>query len=348
VFIYWGLFLTIALGALLNREEHSNRSRWLFILLAAIPTILMIGLRWKVGPDWAAYQEIFGLTKFYSFWDSISHEDPGFYLLQWVLHQVSFPFWVENLICGTVLVAGLISFCRRQPNPWLAFLVAFPYMVIVIGMSGNRQSLALGFLFFALNAFEDERLVRFAVLTFVAALFHGSALLMLPLCLLAHSENELQRVALLLLTAVIGYYVFREAYSLYSTRYSMEKLQSFGVAYRLAMNDLAAVIFLLFERRFEISDRQKRLWRVLSIASLAIAGLLLIIPSSTAVDRFILYLFPLQFVVMSHLPKVLTADRKAAGQLTLAVIAYAAAIQGVFLFFGVFADRYLPYRSLVW
>src|SRR4051794_18763602 len=264
----------------------------------------MIGLRWKVGPDWPAYQEIFNLTKFHSFGDSVSHDDPGFYVLQWLLHRVEAPFWVENFVCGLVLVTGLTSFCRRQPNPWLAFLVAFPYLVIVIGMSGNRQSLALGFLFLALNAFENERLFRFALLTVVAALFHGSALLMLLICLLAHSENELHRLVLLLLTVAVGYYVFREAYTLYSVRYSTEKIQSSGVAYRLAMNDLSAVIFLLFERRFEMSEQQKRLWRVVSFASLAVGLLLVVVPSSTAVDRFILYLFPLQFVVMSHLPKI--------------------------------------------
>lgn len=346
LFVYWGLFAIIALGSLLNQEREPGRRRWLLIICASIPTILMIGLRWKIGPDWQGYREIFNYSKQFSFWDAAGHDDPGFFVLQWGLHGLDAPFWTENLICGLVFVTGLSVFCLRQPNPWLAYLVAFPYLVIVIGMSGNRQALALGFLFFALNAFSDQKIARFTALVLVAALFHGSALLMLPFCLLAYSENELQRAALLLVGAAIGYYLFRQTFMVYSQRYSMDRLQSSGVIYRLAMNAIPAAVFLLLERRFDLDDRQKRLWRVFSLASLAVGLLLIVVPSSTAVDRFALYLFPLQFVVLSHVPKVFSVDHKPASQMTLGVITYAMLVQLVFLQFGTFSSYYLPYRSI--
>ena len=56
----------------------------------------MIGLRWNVGPDWGGYTDIFDYTKRYSFGRAISHVDPGFFVLNWVLHQFGAPFWTST------------------------------------------------------------------------------------------------------------------------------------------------------------------------------------------------------------------------------------------------------------
>ena len=343
--VYWAIFLMLAAGALMN-QHGERRSGLAFVVLASLPTALMIGLRWEIGPDWAAYLDIYSYTRLYSFDRSIAHADPGYFTLMWLLHQAQAPFWVLNLVCGVVFVAGLTAFARRQPNPWLAYLVAFPYLVIVVAMSGNRQAIALGLMFFALNAFERERLLKFTLLILAAATFHGSVLLLLPFCLLSYTRNSLQSVALLTVAGILGYYLSRDAFSIYANRYVSAKLQSTGVAYRLAMNALAAVVYLLFHRRFAPNEHQARLWRNMSLCTLALIPLLIVLPSSTAIDRFLLYLFPLQFVVLSRVPTALAGERQATGQLTLLVIAFAALVQVVFLGFGKFAQAYIPYRSI--
>ena len=169
---------------------------------------------------------------------------------------------------------------------------------------------------------------------------------MVPLCLLSFTRSGLQRAVLLLIAAALAYYFFQESFSIYARRYSMEKIQSTGVVYRLAMNGLAAVLFLFFQRRFDLDEHQTRLWRNISGATLALILLVLVVPSSTAVDRFLLYLFPLQFLVLSRLPKLLSGGRGGEGQLTLAVIGYAASVQAIFLLFGTYASSYIPYQSI--
>lgn len=344
--IYWAIFTVLAAGALLSQEQKGGPSRAMFIMLAALPTALMIGVRWKIGPDWAPYADQYNYTKLFSLSHCLSLADPGYFGLYWLLHQFSAPFYVVNIICGCVLSAGLTAFCWRQPNPWLAFLTAFPYLVIVVGMSGNRQSLALGFLFFALNAFERRKLIRFFVWMGIAGLFHGSVLLMLPVCLMSYTTNGLQKAVLLVILVLLGAYFFHESFDVYARRYSAENIQSTGVAYRLAMNGLAAVLFLAFHRRFDLDEHERKLWRNMSLGTAALGLLLAIIPSSTAVDRFLLYLFPLQFFVFARIPKVVGRDRKTSGQFTLSLIAYAALVQVVFLFFGTFASYYVPYRTI--
>jgi hypothetical protein len=345
--IYWALFLVLAGGALLNADSGFRRSRPAFLMLAALPTILMIGLRWKIGPDWVSYKAIFESSHLYSFSQTITRPDAGFYTLNWALDQLNAPFWILNFVCGVVFTVGLTAFCSRQPNPWLAFLVAFPYLVIVIAMSALRQSVALGFLFLALNAYEDGRLNRFLVLGVIAAAFHGSALLMIPLCLLSYSKSNLQRVVLLIIALGLSYYFFQDVFSHYARRYSTERMQSGGTAYRLAMNSLAAVIFLAAGRRFALPPHISALWRNVSLCTLAFGLALALAPSSTALDRLLLYFFPLQFFVLSRIPQFVRQERLVAGQATLLVVAYAALIQIVFLSFGTFATSYVPYRTIL-
>jgi len=73
--------------------------------------------------------------------------------------------------------------------------------------------------------------------------------------------------------------------------------------------------------------------------------LALALPSSTAIDRFLLYLFPLQFAVLGRLPRALDPGRSPSF-ITVVVIAYAAAVQVMFLNFGTYSTYYVPYRSV--
>jgi hypothetical protein len=218
-------------------------------------------------------------------------------------------------------------------------------LVIVIGMSGARQSMALGFLFLALNAFEDGRLIRVAALTIIGALFHSSLILMLPLLLFSYNEKSVQRVAMLCLILIIFIFEFQSAFTVYAARYSSLKIQSGGLIYRLGMNGLAAILFLIFRQKLGFTEHQARLWRNFSICTLALVVLALVLPSSTAVDRFLLYLFPLQFAVLGRLPGALVPERSPSF-VTVAVIGYAALVQMMFLNFGTYSTYYVPYRSL--
>jgi len=347
LFVYWAIFAVLALGALLNQDSGAPRLRLMFFALVSVPTALMIGLRWQIGPDWNAYFDIFNYTKLLSFNQAIHHVDPGFMVLNWALHQWNYPFWVLNFVCGVIFVAGLTAFCWRQPNPWLAYIVAFPYLVIVMAMSGLRQSVALGFLFFALNAFERRKTYRMIICLVLAALFHGSALLMLPLCLMGGTSSRLQQLIFFILSAALGIYYFQDAFDIYVQRYSIQHLQSSGTNYRLAMNGAAALAFLLFQERFALSEHEAKLWRLFSWATFTLVALASVAPSSTAIDRFLLYLFPLQFFVFSRIPKALDVNRKSAGQLTLLVVGYAALIQATFLFAGQFSGYYVPYHWML-
>jgi hypothetical protein len=202
-------------------------------------------------------------------------------------------------------------------------------------------------LFFGLNAYESGRLVLFTLLVTLGAAFHGSVMLMVPICLFSYTRSNLQRALLLAAAAYIAFNFLGDTFATYAKRYSSVKIQSTGVLYRVLMNAFPSFILLAFRERFALTENQFRLYRNFAIVTFLLAGMLLVVPSSTAIDRVILFLFPLQLVVLSRVPYIFSENRRSSGQFVLALIMYAALIQAVFLNFGVAAAGYANYRSIL-
>jgi hypothetical protein len=76
--------------------------------------------------------------------------------------------------------------------------------------------------------------------------------------------------------------------------------------------------------------------------------LLIVIPSSTAVDRMALYWMPIQLVVLSRLPDALGKPETSRLWLVIMVVAYSASVQLVFLFFAIHSFGWVPYHFYPW
>ncbi len=60
-----------------------------------------------------------------------------------------------------------------------------PYLINIVAMGYTRQSVALGFAMIGLAALGEQRVRRFVLWVLVGALFHKSAVLLLPIAALA-------------------------------------------------------------------------------------------------------------------------------------------------------------------
>ena len=96
-----------------------------------------------------------------------------------------------NSACAGLFSWGLFSFVNAQPRPWLALSVAVPYLVIVVAMGYTRQGVAIGFAMGGLLALGGERSnLRFVLWVIVAATFHKSAVLLIPIAALAEERGR--------------------------------------------------------------------------------------------------------------------------------------------------------------
>ncbi len=350
MFPYWLLFTICAAGAL----EYRRRP-WLqmqggpLLLVAGLLATVLIGLRFDVGGDWETYILLFDIFRYSEAGELISGSDPGYSTLNWLAHQLGFGFWLVNLVCAVIFTWGLMKFARQQPNPWLVMVVAVPYLVIVVAMGYTRQAVAIGFILAGLASRRGGSIAWFAFYVALAATFHKTAVIVLPLIGLATTRHRVLTAGTMLVMFVMLYYLFvYGAVDRLVNNYEAANYDSQGAAIRVTMNVLPATVFLLLHKRFALPEDEAKLWRIFSYSAFGTLLMLAVLSSSTLVDRLALYLIPLQLFVLSRLPHALGTSGQANGAVALAVVAYSGLVQFVWLNFAGNAPAWVPYHFYPW
>lgn len=338
---YWLMFLLPAWAVLTPGRLPARQLTWVWFAVGVI-FALMMGLRHEVGGDWFNYVPMFTRTARFTFDEVLAHDDPGYYVMNWLVAHAGGSVYQVNLISAVMMMWGTVVFCRAQPNAWLALLAAVPYMLIVVGMGYTRQAVALGFALLGLAALGNGKVRSFVIWVAVGATFHKSAVLLLPIAALASSRNRLLTGALVMVsTAMLYYLLLADASEALWENYVEAQYQSQGGMIRVLMNAMPALIFLLFRERLAPNPHERKLW--IWIALFALVCLPLVSLASTAVDRVALYLIPLQLFVFSRVP-VLASTVRTRTLLVLGVIGYYAAVQFVWMNYAVHSQYWLPYQ----
>jgi len=341
--VYWIMFLYFAAGAMREQPRAAGSGRAdIPFRFGCVLIALMIGLRFHVGGDWIAYEEIFADAKGERLGSLPAIADPGYYLVNIVVQWLGGELWLVNLVCGAIFTWGLTRFAEAQQRPWLAMVVAIPYLVIVVAMGYTRQAVAIGLIMAGLATYaKSGSMLRFAVYVAAAATFHKTAVVALPLIALA---NERGRFAGLLV-AVAATYLFYQFFLSASvgrlvTNYIDARYAAEGAGIRVAMSVFPAALFLIRSRSLGYTERERRVVRNLSLAAFLFLFLLIVVRSSAAVDRLALYTIPLQLVVLSRPRSVFASE----GFGTFLVLAYSALVQFTWLTYAHHAHYWVPYQ----
>lgn len=354
---YWILFIVPAYWAISRLKPIpqtaliAHDDRWPFVWKSVfIFLVFMIGLRHQVGGDWETYLEM--LDSYIipnTTVEDFGFQDPAFIIFNLLSAWSGLGIYLLNFLSAICFSWGLIVFCREQPRPWLALAVAVPYLITVVAMGYTRQGVAIGIAMVAMATLGRGGVFRFVFWIAVAATFHKSAIILLPMAVLANSKRRLFTLLWVGLTGLILFALMvQEALSFLMGGYIEDAMQSSGAGIRLAMNGVPAALFLLFNRRFQLMADQRSFWKWMSWSALALVGVLMVSPSSTAVDRIALYWIPLQLFVLSRLPNALG---RANGQNLLwvmVVLGYSAAVHFTWLFYADTAFAWLPYQFYPW
>jgi uncharacterized protein (DUF983 family) len=355
---YWVLFLIPACVALIeNKKEIDPRTGsydisfdigiffWmLFITLA-------IGLRHGVGGDWLNYVIIYYDVIGVGFNDLFAavRDDPLYNIINWFAANNNLGLHFVNVVCAFFFALGLTIFCQNLPRPWLGLTIAVPYLVIVVSMGYTRQAMALGLAFFGLVALARQRVLLFTFFIILAILAHKSAILLLPIAGLAATKNRLFIIFYFLAIGLIGYFLFIEAsIEYYIEGYINQDYQSQGALIRLTMNEIPSFLFLMFFSKFNLPQREVRLWFWISLFSIFLFLLFPIFPSSSALDRIALYLLPVQIAVFAYFADDFARSPEMASLVRILIIGYYAAVQFIWLNFAANSSSWVPYVNVLW
>ena len=341
---YWLLFIYFAAGGLLEQDAEALRPRRTFFLLfGAFIISLMIGFRYKVGADWTTYREIFAYSRLVT-GERMLHVfgDPAYGLLTWAVSHLDGEIWQVNLVCGLIFAWGLQRFARAQASPLLAMCVAVPYLVVVVAMGYSRQAVAIGILMAGLaSVISGGSTIRFAAYVAVAALFHTTAVVMLPLVAFAQKRSRLVNLIAGFALSVLFYDLFlSESMNTLYRNYIKAEYSSQGAAIRVVLNLIPAILYLINRRNFGFSQVESSLWFWFSLAAVAFLGLLIAIPSSTAVDRMALYVIPIQMAVWARVPRAYKLGKFG----NALVVCFSGAVLFTWLTFAVHSRYWVPYQ----
>lgn len=341
---YWLMYLTFALAAMTaQRQLIDNRHRNWFAI--GFLLIIFIGFRHEVGGDWGSYLRQFFMVGYDSFNHVIFSSDPGYSLLNWWVSKWGFGIYTVNLICAIIFTTGLITFARRQPYPWLALAVSFPYLVLVLGMGYTRQGVALGFIFFALNALEYHQFKRYLVFIALATIFHKTALIMIPLGFFIFGKGWIFRaIAVVVAAYVLFDALVAESVDDFWRGYVDAKMFSQGAQIRVLMNLVPSVILLAYWKTWRTAFPNYWFWFWIAAGSLVAVALVGV--ASTAVDRIALYFIPIQVVVFARLPFLLRRQFSPE-TVTIAIVSGYGLVLYVWLNYATHAHYWIPYRNML-
>jgi hypothetical protein len=316
------------------------------VVLLFVALSLFLGLRREVGGDWDSYLLIF-TGQGSGFWPGVSKGDLLYTLLNSLAYNAGAGIWLVNLACGSLLSAGIILFCSRQPSPAMALTLAIPVLIVIVGLAFTRQSAAIGLLLLAHELLLRDRRLKALAALLCAVGFHWSAAAFLPLAFCKWRDWQLSAR----LCALMGVAAAAAAVALYHLNPGLVlevagTNAAAGVFLRAGFTAVALVIALTLASPSELRGRAD--WDVVSYCSVLAAFALCLAPvMSTIADRTNHYLIPYQMVLLPFAAERISqkASRHAA---ELALAAISAALFLLWLMRSEYAATcWFPYRTFL-
>lgn len=347
MFAYFGMLLLPAIFAFTGRK----RAEPLLLIPMFVMFVLLIGLRDKVGMDWNNYLAIFNRVSSYTFAEAVTTSEPGFTVLIWLSSWMDFDVYGVNFFGALIFSFGLFSICHVAREPWLALVVAIPYLVVVIAMSGVRQSVAIGIIFLLVANWRGFSVFYRLGFILAASLFHLSAIFLLIFVVLELKLSMVYKFVLVALVSVVSIYVlsmtdqYAEHITYYKETYLVEEsVYSPGALQHVFLLAIPASIYLINYKKWTKFYGKDQLLLMMSILSLATVPCVLV--WSTAVDRMSLYLSGVPMLVYAGLP-YLFRSRIRSSATRLLVISFHILVMAVWLNTANSAHAYLPYDNIL-
>jgi hypothetical protein len=336
----------IALIAIIFPHRKPNTIAWLLMYSVIV---LFVGLRFHVGMDWNNYLHMSRVVGSVSYLQSFQSAEPGYATLMWISTQLGLGVYGANFVGAMIFAAGLFRYASRCPLPWLALMTAIPMLTIVVGMSVNRQSIAIGILMWLVADWYRCGIKMRIALVVLASTFHSSAIFFVVFVAFA---MEIKLWLKLLVGAVSGvimiiFLQYSGAAEYYDNSYvSGQSDMTFapGATLHVLFNGVPA-ISLLFGRRI-YAKLLPTPPLGLQMACLALSLVPLAFFFSVASSRMTLYLFPVSMYVFSALPGALQSRAMRAA----AVVAVSIFMVLVLMFWLSFANTspaHKPYRNVL-
>lgn len=315
-----------------NREEVRYRQFAATIII--LPLILMAGLRSGAGyADTNAYISVYNsmpvnLPDIWAYADRIG-KDKAFYLFVGLIKRIFGESYHPFLLIVAIIQGiSLRNFYRKYSEYYLLSLTLFVLAGEYLGwmMNGIRQFLAVAIVYLGIDYLIEKKLIKFILIVTIASLFHGTALIMIPIAFVVQGKSWNIRTLGVMGGAIFAIFATSRFTGLMSamledTVYSANliemQLQQGTNPLRVAVYCLPAILSFLLRGKIEeennnvldIAVNMSIITAAISLIGMATSGIMLgRLPIYTALFSYILLPYELDLLFgreNSRIPKVI-------------------------------------------
>lgn len=320
------------------------------IILTLTPIVYFTGMRSRGIADTASYvrefnsfpsgfYEIFNRENYSGYTESLFKAIGIF--CKTISTEYHFYFVVISIIIGLFLAGAFYKYSEYYSETIILFMLSgtFSWM-----LNGVRQFIAVSIIFYAMHFIYEKKRLLFIVFVLLAAGFHTSALLMLPVCFMVGGEAWNMRT---IITLIITIVVLISASNILSVLKLFTDTTTYNSYSKTLTSDTGSNILrtffyaicpiLAFIRREQIREKNNLLVNMCINMSLLCTGISLVanFTSGVLVGRLPIYFFMSELILLPWLLNIVYEDMK----IPIKVLVYSIFIAFFFL------EGNMPYYS---
>lgn len=188
-------------------REYVRKPTVYFAVLIGILLILVAGLRWRVGTDYGGYMANYeGYAK--NIWKAlIGYKEPGICVVANIGKLIYDDYATYIFLCSVFTIGAFVMQIYKYSKMYPVCIMLFLFIGTWHGsFNGVRQYLAAAVLILGHRFIIDKKFVKYALIVFIASLFHTSALVMiLPYFLLNRKISFKNMLIIVIGTIIIRY-----------------------------------------------------------------------------------------------------------------------------------------------
>lgn len=197
-----GLSLTGA-PLLARRPGHQLR----YLLVMGLSCWLLASLRYVTGFDYRFYEAVFRSVAA-SGLDGANWAEPGYLLLNLAVSLLCGDYRFFLFVFHFLLTLLVFTWIGRYSRaPWLSVFLFLTLQYFALSMNFLRQALAAAIVLWAYPFLRSHRFLPCCGIVLLAACFHRTALIMLPLCFLLSLPPTKLHYGIAALTAGAAYFL---------------------------------------------------------------------------------------------------------------------------------------------
>ena len=317
----------------------------IFYVMTAITLVFVAGFRCHVGTDYAMYEYTFQNRVRDFAENSFFQNEPGYSFLCWVTSLLGGNFETIVFLTSAITVFLFVITIYKNTDMLLPTILLYVFLGCWHGpFNGIRQYLAAAIVFSGLRFIKERKFWKYALVVFIAFLFHSSAIMMIFIYFIAYNKISIQNILFLILVSLIILFSFTEVLE-FTGFLLQEDLSDEGAylvrsvnTFRILVATVPAVFFLILYQNKPITKEQRFWFNMLIIHSV----MMFATSNSAYLARMGIYTMPFSVIGIPELIKGINPKDKKVVTTTI-LIAFA-----IFWLYEISNSSSLNHFTFIW